>query len=99
MNLREEIIVSRNCEAIMIPSGERVLVPEGARATIKQSLGGAATLIPNRGRMDRRHHRPENQTHRKDAGERPASRGSGAEDEGRARNARLGPAQDLLRPR
>src|ERR1051325_8203139 len=53
MNLREEIVVSRNCEAIMIPSGERVLVPEGARATITQSLGGGDTLITDRGLMVR----------------------------------------------
>src|ERR687883_694304 len=53
MNMREEITVSRNCEAIMIPSGERVLVPEGARATITQSLGGSYTLITDRGLMVR----------------------------------------------
>src|ERR1043166_663917 len=53
MNMREEVIVSRNCEAIMIPSGERVLVPEGARATITQSLGGSYTLITDRGLMVR----------------------------------------------
>jgi len=53
MNLREEIVISRNCEAIMIPSGERVLVPEGARATITQSLGGSYTLITDRGLMVR----------------------------------------------
>ena len=53
MNMREEITVSRNCEAIMIPSGERVLVPEGARATITQSLGGSYTIITDRGLMVR----------------------------------------------
>jgi probable FeS assembly SUF system protein SufT len=53
MNMREEVVVSRNVEAIMIPSGERVLVPEGARATITQSLGGSYTLITDRGLMVR----------------------------------------------
>jgi len=37
----------------MIPSGERVLVPQGAQATITQSLGGAYTLITDRGLMVR----------------------------------------------
>lgn len=37
----------------MIPSGERVLVPKGAQATITQSLGGAYTLITDRGLMVR----------------------------------------------
>jgi len=53
MNIREEVIFSRNTDAIMIPSGERVLVPEGAQGTITQSLGGAYTLITDRGLMVR----------------------------------------------
>jgi len=51
--MREEITFSRNTEAIMIPSGEKVLVPKGAQATITQSLGGAFTLITDRGLMVR----------------------------------------------
>ena len=53
MNMREEVVVSRNVEAIMIPSGEHVVVPQGARATITQSLGGTYTLITDRGLMVR----------------------------------------------
>jgi probable FeS assembly SUF system protein SufT len=53
MNMREEVVISRNAEAVMIPSGERVLVPQGARATITQSLGGTYTLITDRGLMVR----------------------------------------------
>lgn len=51
--MREEVTFNRNTEAIMIPSGERVLVPQGANATITQSLGGAYTLITDRGLMVR----------------------------------------------
>ncbi len=51
--MREEITFSRNAEAIMIPSGERVLVPKGAAATITQALGGTYTLITDRGLMVR----------------------------------------------
>jgi probable FeS assembly SUF system protein SufT len=51
--MREEITFSRNAEAIMIPSGERVLVPKGSQATITQALGGAFTLITERGLMVR----------------------------------------------
>ena len=53
MNMREEVTFSRNAEAVMIPSGERVLVPVGAQATITQSLGGSYTLITDRGLMVR----------------------------------------------
>ena len=53
MNMREEVTLTRNAEAVMIPSGEKVLVPEGAHATITQSLGGAYTLITDRGLMIR----------------------------------------------
>lgn len=51
--MREEVVVSRNCEAVMIPSGEKVLVPQGAHATVTQSLGGTYTLITDRGLMVR----------------------------------------------
>jgi probable FeS assembly SUF system protein SufT len=53
MNMREEVTLSRNVEAVMIPSGEKVLVPQGAHATITQSLGGSYTLITDRGLMVR----------------------------------------------
>ena len=53
MHTREEVTFSRSAEAIMIPSGERVLVPQGAHATITQSLGGAYTVITDRGLMVR----------------------------------------------
>jgi probable FeS assembly SUF system protein SufT len=53
MNMREEVTFSRNTEAVMIPSGERVLVPNGSNATITQSLGGSYTLITDRGLMIR----------------------------------------------
>lgn len=53
MMTREEVTFSRNAEAVMIPSGERVLVPQGATGTITQALGGAYTLITDRGLMIR----------------------------------------------
>ena len=53
MNMREEVVVSRTAEAVMIPSGERVFVPQGAKATITQNLGGTYTLITDRGLMVR----------------------------------------------
>jgi probable FeS assembly SUF system protein SufT len=53
MNMREEVTFSRPTDAVMIPSGERVLVPSGAHGTITQSLGGAYTLITDRGLMIR----------------------------------------------
>src|SRR6185295_17124298 len=53
MNMREEVTFSRSADAVMIPSGERVLVPVGAQATITQSLGGSYTLITDRGLMVR----------------------------------------------
>ena len=51
--MREEVTFSRSAQAIMIPSGEQVLVPKGAQATITQALGGAYTLITDRGLMVR----------------------------------------------
>ena len=51
--MREEVTFSRSAEAVMIPSGEKVLVPIGAQATITQSLGGTYTVITERGLMVR----------------------------------------------
>jgi probable FeS assembly SUF system protein SufT len=53
MNMREEVVISRTAEAVMIPSGEHVFVPQGSRATITQNLGGTYTLITDRGLMVR----------------------------------------------
>ena len=53
MNMREEVVVSRTVEGVLIPSGERVLVPQSTQATITQSLGGTYTLITDRGLMVR----------------------------------------------
>ncbi len=40
----ENIVVSRDCEAIQIPHGNTVTIPEGTLAIITQSLGGTYTL-------------------------------------------------------
>lgn len=49
----ERVKLSRNAEAIMIPSGEPVVVEEGSEATITQSLGGSFTLMTDRGLLVR----------------------------------------------
>lgn len=51
--MREEVTTSRLCEAVMIPSGDKVMVPKGTHATITQSLGGTYTMITERGIMVR----------------------------------------------
>ena len=53
MNMRQEVVIGRTAEAVMIPSGERVFVQQGAHATITQNLGGTYTLITERGLMVR----------------------------------------------
>jgi probable FeS assembly SUF system protein SufT len=40
----ENIVISRDCEAIQIPHGNTVTIPEGTLAIITQSLGGTYTL-------------------------------------------------------
>lgn len=50
---REEVTVSRDAEAVMIPSGDVVTLPAGTKATITQALGGSYTLITDRGFMVR----------------------------------------------
>jgi len=49
----ERVTLSKDAEAIMIPSGEQVTIPEGTVATITQSLGGSYTIMTDRGMMVR----------------------------------------------
>ena len=50
----EQIVVSRECEAIQIPQGNTVTIPEGTMAIITQALGDTYTLqIPEMGGLFR----------------------------------------------
>ena len=53
MNATEPVILSRDCEAVQIPNGERVLLRKGSHARITQSLGGTYTVITEEGFMAR----------------------------------------------
>jgi len=41
------ITVSRNCDATMIPAGEKIILIEGTHVRITQSLGGGFTVLVN----------------------------------------------------
>jgi len=41
------ITVSRNCDATMIPAGEKIVLIEGTHVRITQSLGGNLTVLVN----------------------------------------------------
>jgi probable FeS assembly SUF system protein SufT len=49
----DSVTLSRECEAIQVPSGERMLLPAGTKATITQALGGTYSLITDQGYMVR----------------------------------------------
>ncbi len=53
MESGEAVTLSRECGAIMIPSGERLSLPAGSRVWITQSLGGGITVTTDRGHMVR----------------------------------------------
>ncbi len=53
MKTNESIILSRDCEAIQIPSGQKVLLPAGTQVTVSQSLGGTYTVVTGQGYMVR----------------------------------------------
>lgn len=50
---REPVILLRAAEAVLIPQGEAVLLPEGTWLVLQQSLGGAFTLMTDRGQLVR----------------------------------------------
>ena len=53
MKTNEPIILSRDCEAIQIPSGQKVKLPAGSRVTVTQSLGGSYTVTTDQGYLVR----------------------------------------------
>ena len=44
MNDHREISLTRDCDAIQIPSGHPIVLPEGMNVIITQSLGGTYTV-------------------------------------------------------
>ncbi|HET7308034.1 MAG TPA: putative Fe-S cluster assembly protein SufT [Gammaproteobacteria bacterium] len=40
----ETTTLTRDCEAVLVPAGHRVIIPEGTEVTITQSLGGSFTI-------------------------------------------------------
>ncbi len=53
MKTNEPIILSRDCEAIQIPSGQKVMLPAGSQVTVTQSLGGSYTVTTDQGNLVR----------------------------------------------
>ena len=53
MSMQQDIIVTRDVEAVLIPAGNRVLVPEGVTVRIMQSLGGSYTILTPHGQLAR----------------------------------------------
>ena len=53
MESGEAVTLSRGCEAIMIPSGEKLSLTAGSRVWITQSLGGGFTVTTDRGQLVR----------------------------------------------
>jgi probable FeS assembly SUF system protein SufT len=49
----EPITLSRDCEAVQIPSGTIIMLPAGTQVWMMQSLGGAYTVTTDRGYMVR----------------------------------------------
>ena len=53
MKTNEPIILSRDCEAIQIPSGQMVSLSAGTQVTVTQSLGGSYTVTTEQGYLVR----------------------------------------------
>ena len=53
MEPREFVPLSRECEVVRIPSGEKERLPAGMQVQIMQSLGGTYTVMTNNGYLVR----------------------------------------------
>jgi probable FeS assembly SUF system protein SufT len=53
MKSEKPTILSRDCEAALIPSGDKITLSSGSTVWITQSLGGSYTVMTDRGHMAR----------------------------------------------
>jgi probable FeS assembly SUF system protein SufT len=53
MQTEQPVIVKRDCDVLMIPSGEKLTLPSGSTVWLTQSLGGSYTVMTDRGYMVR----------------------------------------------
>ncbi|MCS6862501.1 MAG: putative Fe-S cluster assembly protein SufT [Abditibacteriales bacterium] len=53
IRIHEKVTLTRDCEAIEIPSGHKTTLPAGTEVTITQSLGDSFTVVTERGYMAR----------------------------------------------
>ena len=49
MTTEKPISLGRDCNAIMVPSGEQILLPAGSTVWLTQALGGSYTVMTDRG--------------------------------------------------
>src|SRR5437899_9841722 len=49
MHQNKEFTLSRDCETILIPSGQKFSIPAGTRGVITQALGGSYTIATSYG--------------------------------------------------
>src|SRR5205814_2108566 len=49
MHENTEFTLSRDCEAIQIPSGQKITLPTGTQGVITQTLGGSYTIATPQG--------------------------------------------------
>ena len=53
MKANEPVVLRRDCAAIQIPSGYKLMLPAGSEVMITQSLGGSFTVVTDHGHMVR----------------------------------------------
>src|SRR5713226_3581381 len=53
MKTNEQITLCRDCEAIEIPFGDKVMLPAGTEVMLTQALGGTYTVMTDRGQLVR----------------------------------------------
>jgi probable FeS assembly SUF system protein SufT len=53
MQNEQPVIVKRDCDVLMIPSGEKLTLPSGSTVWLTQSQGGSYTVMTDRGYMVR----------------------------------------------
>ncbi len=95
--MSEEIILKRDCPAVLIPAGTKITLQAGEPVVITQALGGSFTVVIN-GNMARIDARDADALGQGAARRRAGRNRRGPGDGARDRGASAGKAADLLRP-
>ncbi len=99
MTTDKPIVLKRDCQAALVPSGENVLLTAGSQVWLTQALGGSYTIMTDRGHTVRIDGRDGDVLGLEVSEQEELMRQDGVSTDGCSRGFRLAPTAFLFRSR